>query len=1324
MEMELELERCRWMDVSVGSDRPRALCGFLTRILLTIMGFDNECIPNIQSLAGEYFCPVCRMLVYPHEALQSQCTHLYCKSCLAYVATTTQACPYDGYLVTEADSKPLLESNKSLAETIGKIQVHCLYNRSGCTWQGPLSECTTHCSGCAFGNSAVVCNRCGVQIVHRQIHEHAQTCAGVQPQALNADGSQVSATSGAMASNDNKQVAVQAVVTSTQSHASQSKISLTSAQETTLQSHLTTTTPAVTQASVPTSEQMYQQHQYHQQYPGYFPYQQHYQQYYQQTAPQYQQPHAYMQPSNSQTVVSPQLPIQPQAQTHSQLQALPEAQSQSQSQSQMQVPVAVQPQNQAQTKLQQQTQPPNHQLQFQAQPHPTPHGHLHPQFQLQAHGQALPVQSQQIVRQQLPSQSQNAASQIHPMAHSQPQHVPQIQSTTQVHAQLHVHHHQQPVQPHFASQPSQFGSPAHQAMAGHQSYIQPQSHHPMLPVNMYPQSVPLQQSQHPVQLQSQFPQPPTLLHPLQSHGFVSNLQPEGIFTSSSQVSNTVPDLQNPLHAQAHPTGLAVQQRPAPQPVQQPMHQQYVQNQQHFSGQPFGQNHKHQQTHHMQQNMHSHSQLRPQAFPHQDSSSLYGGHTQHSRDLAGRPVVPPDGVQDNPHRLQSGPSLRAMSVKKSDSLAEEGVGADVSSQGTAAAKADSTIKPDFDLKSTNGETKSTGETKDGLGSQSAINVDPTMQRLQEKLEEGDGGKKDVSDAVNKQDDSSVSVENEMLKTSLSKDEEQLSKSHDGDLVSQSTAFVHDKVTVYNKDGLSSLLHRPPTGQTSLQGPPGSSVGNSAQHRPPGPANIPQVGQPLNLICAGYNGSHGSEILPGGLQGPKSALAFSAGLSYYGSSQGPHTQGNSALSKGEIATFSGREGEMFPPLRPNPSINSNATGMNMVPGHLFDSSSMLGLPNERFGPFAGGHLHAFSQDAARRAAGRGQLEEDIKGFSRASDLEASLALKFRGPHGFRGDMIPRAPEDGPYRLTYDSGSNMDTVASHAPSRHFPPYNYEPASHCSDVGEGPIGFHGKPFGGLDLARSHKDLLGPGAGYAQRLVDSFGSRSPGRDYLSLRKFGPFPSLDDVHGRDNKTFDGSSGRSFHDPRFPVMPSHSRRDEFHGLGSSRISDNYRFSEFIGQDGMPNHLRGENFGPHKLSGHLRFTELAGLGPVHGHHSVREYPVNGNFHTARFGEPGFRSSFTLNGFPGGERNYAGELDSFGKSIKRKPSSTGWCRICKVDCETVEGLEVHSQTKEHQNMALDMVVTIKQNAKKQKLIQSNNPSVDDSSNLRNIVSEGRGD
>ena len=44
-------------------------------------------------------------------------------------------------------------------------------------------------------------------------------------------------------------------------------------------------------------------------------------------------------------------------------------------------------------------------------------------------------------------------------------------------------------------------------------------------------------------------------------------------------------------------------------------------------------------------------------------------------------------------------------------------------------------------------------------------------------------------------------------------------------------------------------------------------------------------------------------------------------------------------------------------------------------------------------------------------------------------------------------------------------------------------------------------------------------------------------------------------------------------------------------------------------------------------------------------------------------------------------------------------GWCRICKVNCETVEGLDLHSQTREHQKMAMDMVVTIKQNVKKHK-------------------------
>lgn len=60
-----------------------------------------------------------------------------------------------------------------LADTIGKIAVQCLYHMSGCKWKGSLSECSSHCSGCGFGNSPVVCNRCDIQIEHRQVMHRA-----------------------------------------------------------------------------------------------------------------------------------------------------------------------------------------------------------------------------------------------------------------------------------------------------------------------------------------------------------------------------------------------------------------------------------------------------------------------------------------------------------------------------------------------------------------------------------------------------------------------------------------------------------------------------------------------------------------------------------------------------------------------------------------------------------------------------------------------------------------------------------------------------------------------------------------------------------------------------------------------------------------------------------------------------------------------------------------------------------------------------------------------------------------------------------------------
>ncbi|KAI4364312.1 hypothetical protein MLD38_020422 [Melastoma candidum] len=112
--------------------------------------------------------------------------HLFCRPCLAYIASHTHACPCDGHVVTVENSKLLMESNKELAATIGKIFVHCLYHRSGCTWQGPLSECSNHCSGCTVGNSLVFCNLCGSQVLHRLSQEHRQNCPNLQPHAMSS----------------------------------------------------------------------------------------------------------------------------------------------------------------------------------------------------------------------------------------------------------------------------------------------------------------------------------------------------------------------------------------------------------------------------------------------------------------------------------------------------------------------------------------------------------------------------------------------------------------------------------------------------------------------------------------------------------------------------------------------------------------------------------------------------------------------------------------------------------------------------------------------------------------------------------------------------------------------------------------------------------------------------------------------------------------------------------------------------------------------------------------------------------------------------------
>ncbi|XP_020533810.1 AT-rich interactive domain-containing protein 1A isoform X2 [Jatropha curcas] len=1329
------------------------------------MGFDNECILNIQSLAGEYFCPVCRLLVYPNEALQSQCTHLYCKPCLTYVVSTTRACPYDGFLVTEADSKPLIESNKALAETIGKITVHCLYHRSGCTWQGPLSECTSHCSGCAFGNSPVVCNRCGIQIVHRQVQEHAQNCPGVQSQAL-TEATQDAATTGTTAAADQAQA-------TTQAQTSQTTTSSLPVPDPSQQVNPTTQPQSVVQATVPTTEQWFQQQQqyqqYYQQYPGYDLYQQHYQQYYpyqQHAVPQYPQPQAYMQPQTPHPQLQSQLQGQPQAQLQTQHQSHPN----------IQLHAAAQTQSQPQVNPQQQTtgQP---QSQIQSQTHPTPHGHPHPQAQLQPQAQSVQHHAQNLqIPQQPHTQMQHPQPPVQAQAHSllHPQHpVPQPQPHSQGLQQTHSQHPVQSLAQHLTSQPNQPVNPHLQpqlqhssanAVTGHHSYSQPQPQQqvqlggPQHAVLMYPQGGPHPQNQHPIQMPGQVP-------------------------------NVPPAQQQPVQSHPHQPGLPVHQRPVLQSVQQQFHQQH--SQQPFSGQALGpvQNQMPQQGTYLQQPLHMQSQLRPhglpQSFPpsHAYPQSIpHGTPPYQAQNLGGRPMMPPYGVSTKPHPpapvgmqaramqgglgQQSGNALRTnnqdqlaseqhtgatsrpMPERQGDQIIDKGSEAESTSHKNAKRDpydldvaagigADSgevkTIKSESDLKPVNDDNKPMGEIKDISESLGAENGEKFINQVKKEPKEGTNDQKGVSNANRKQVEHFVSEDKEtmggpMLKTPPLQEgdhlEDQSMKSQDRNVTPQlSGGFpLHGQMQGENllqpshavpiadqgkqepsltPHGHSTFQQRP-VGSSSLQAPPPGPPRHtqlpghpSAPLRPLGAGLTPNSGQPLNPPSEYfqqplYQQSHGSDVSPTG--DPGSTSVFGRGPSHYGP-QGPYTQGERRPSYGHESdmfpnhTANFMDGRRLDPLGHQPGMPPNMMRMNGAPG--LDSSSGLELRDDRFRPLPD----------PSRIVDRGEFEEDLKHFPRpphlgtekyGSHFPSSRALD-RGPHSYGMDLPPKPLDNGPHGLNYDSVP----PGGSAPPRFFP-HRHDGMMHPNDLGEIPAGFQDNVVGRQPDGRNHPDIFGPPPRYGRRHMDGMAPRSPSRDYPG---FGAFHGLDDIAGRESRRF----GDSYHGNRFPVLPSHLRRSEFEGHG---------------QDVFPKHFRrGEHLDPHELPSHIR--EPIGYGASR----MGELTGPGNFFHPRLGEPGYRNSYSLKGIPGDGGNYTGDLESFDGSRRRKSSSMGWCRICKVDCETVEGLDLHSQTRDHQKMAMDVVLTIKKNAKKQKLAPSDHSSLDDTSKSRNASFEGRG-
>ncbi|BFG34000.1 hypothetical protein CerSpe_202740 [Prunus speciosa] len=496
-------------------------------------------------------------------------------------------------------------------------------------------------SGCAFCNSSVVCNRCGIQIVHREVQEHAQNCPGVQPQAQQADGALDTSASGTSATADQTQAAIQSGVAKSQAQVFQ--ITSVTPPGSDPDQKANSSSQAVVQAAVPTAEQWYQHQQQYQQY-----YRQNYFTYQQAAVQQSQQRHLQSHLLYRTVQHQPRAYLQSQLQTQPSLRAqLSQSQAQPQPQIQprhAQVPVAAQTQNQAQVNKQQQLHPA-------VQTYPAARRQPLPQplqyFQAPSHSQPHPQHVQMPHNQQAQIQ-QHTHSQIHPQHHpiSQPQ--PHSQPQPQPQAQL-----QQHPQPHPQLHPSQSMNttvqpqtqhPSSHAVTGNHLYPQPHLHQPVQSgapqqqtMDMQSHGVPHSQSRTPVQIQSQSPQQPPVMRLPPSH--IPNQQQPALLPSPGQIRNINPAQQQLVHSYAQQPGNTVQQRPLMHAVQRLIPRQYLHHRPYVQQKPPTQLHPRGQSHSFPLHVHAYTQSQRNIALSQGiqlSQSNIGG--------SGRPMMPIHGVQ--------------------------------------------------------------------------------------------------------------------------------------------------------------------------------------------------------------------------------------------------------------------------------------------------------------------------------------------------------------------------------------------------------------------------------------------------------------------------------------------------------------------------------------------------------------------------------------------------------------------------------------------------------------------------------------------------------
>lgn len=117
-------------------------------------------------LKSDHTCPQCNEAMrYPVQF--SECKHRVCSACFHEFFRTEPRCPVDQGKINR--EKAFLD--KSLTETIMKLEILCNFQEWGCKWEGTFGEGQSHFEKCDYTN--ILCNHdCGAKFQRRFLQRH------------------------------------------------------------------------------------------------------------------------------------------------------------------------------------------------------------------------------------------------------------------------------------------------------------------------------------------------------------------------------------------------------------------------------------------------------------------------------------------------------------------------------------------------------------------------------------------------------------------------------------------------------------------------------------------------------------------------------------------------------------------------------------------------------------------------------------------------------------------------------------------------------------------------------------------------------------------------------------------------------------------------------------------------------------------------------------------------------------------------------------------------------------------------------------------------